>query len=52
MMVDAAKYRMAQRTAMANPASRGNVPPVQRPGTTMGRGERAAEDTCAKNQIQ
>ena len=26
MMLDAAKYRMAQRTAMSNPASRGKRP--------------------------
>jgi hypothetical protein len=32
MMLDAALYRMAHKTALANPASRTNVPPVQRPG--------------------
>ena len=40
----AAQYDMAKATAHANPASRGNIPHVQRPGIAPSAGERSAVD--------
>lgn len=47
MMYDAARYRMAQKTAMANPASRTNIPPVQKPGIAGDRSDYAQGDVAA-----
>lgn len=53
LMFDAAKYRLAQKSATANPASRSSIPPVQRPGVAQPRsGYRDGEIAALRAELK